>query len=803
MSLLGAANTLKNASGLEPLPGTSNYLVGNDPSKWHTSVPSFGKVEYGKVYPGVDLIYYGNQKQLEFDFVVQPGADTSAIGFKVDGTSKGGDVRLGINEAGDLTADGKGILLHKPVLYQTDAGQKRHLVDGSFVLAGTNEVRFRIGEYDRSRQLTIDPTLAYSTYFGGPGDESAYGIGVDAQGNAYVLGYCDFGQSGVPTTPGAYETKTKTPGYGLFVTKFNQDGSALVYSTYLTDSQGYAQPGSIAVSKAGNAYIPGQAYNMAGAYSSTFPTTPGAYQRKFSDPSARFVTELNTSGTGLVYSTFLSDSGEQFQTPGNVIALDEAGNAYVAGTTYANGFPVTPGVFRTGPINNNQDVAFITKLNPQGSDLVYSALVAGGGVVLQGMAIDASHNIYLTGFTENYPDFPVTPGAYLTVPPHNGLVPFIMKINPTASAVVYSTFFQGLPQAIAADSAGSAYVTGSTSSYSMVPTTPGAFETTTGCNLLCYPAFVTKFNPTGTALVYSTLLAGGSRFLSTGEAIVVNSAGEAYISGETSDPKFPVTAEAFQKVTTDDHSLNTDISDDFLTRLNATGTGLVYSTRIGGNGYDMNRFVALDSSGNAYMQGRSVQADVDHTPKNYPTTPGAYQTTWPNSYRPTPEGEAYELGAMTISKFSFGIPFCSFAPVVEAAVNRSTEDSFVLAANFSPGAGGTIDPINESVTITVGPSSVIIPKNSFVKDGAGYSYHGTINGVSIVTAITGAGPYTIPSNGSTPTPVAATGGCSKGKYILAATGRGAILTGLTNPVTVTVSIGDDSGTQKVNALIEQ
>src|SRR3989441_1834599 len=262
---LVGANPAAEISGLEELPGKSNYFIGNDPKKWHTNVPNYARVKYRNVYPGVDLVYYGNQRQLEYDFTVRPGADPSRIVLGVQGAD-----RLEVDAQGDLvlhTAVGP-IRQRKPVIYQEIDGDKKE-IPGGYVLTATHQVSFRIAPYDPSQPLVIDPVLVYSTYLGGSGNDFGDDIAVDALGNAYITG-ATF-STNFPTTVGAFQGG----GNDAFVTKLNPTGSALVYSTYLGGSGGDSGNG-IAVDSLGNAYV------ATHTYSSNFPTTAGAFQTTFS-----------------------------------------------------------------------------------------------------------------------------------------------------------------------------------------------------------------------------------------------------------------------------------------------------------------------------------------------------------------------------------------------------------------------------------------------------------------------------------------------------------------------------------------
>jgi hypothetical protein len=590
------ANPSPRATGLEPLPGIVNYFIGDDPAQWRTNVTTYAKVRYDGLYPGVDLIYYGTQRQLEYDFVVRPGADPSSIALSFQGAD-----RLEVDAQGDLvlhTAAGA-IRMRKPVIYQEGGGVRKE-ISGGYVLMGEHLVGFQVAAYDASRPLIIDPVLSYSTYLGGSGfDDQGLGIAVDAAGNAYVTGFTD--SLDFPTTAGAFQPTLGGFGFNdAFVMKFNPTGSALVYSTYLGGRGGDEGLG-IAVDAAGNAYVTGD------TGSTDFPTTAGAFQP--GGPGA-FVTKLDPTGGALVYSTYLG--GSDFDQ-GTGIAVDAAGNAYVTGGTSSTDFPTTAGAFQTtfGGGLGFPD-AFVTKLNASGTALVYSTYLGGGGIDRGfGIAVDAAGNAYVTGFSDSL-DFPTTAGAF-QVTFGGGGDAFVTKLNPTGAALVTSTYLGGsgadAGRGIAVDAAGNAYVTGETDSRDF-PTTGGAFQPTfDGPD---FDAFVTKLNPTGAALVYSTYL-GGSEFDVT-QGIAVDAAGNAYVTGETSSRDFPTTAGAFQMTIG-------GVSDAFVTKLTATGAALVYSTYLGGGDIDRGFGIAVDAAGNAYVTGGTTSID-------FPTTAGAFQSTF-------------------------------------------------------------------------------------------------------------------------------------------------------------------------------
>jgi hypothetical protein len=427
------SNRSATVTGVGQLPGKTNYLRGKDASKWSRNVRSYAKVHCTDVFPGVDLLYYGSDRQLEYDFVIAPGADPQPVSLRFRGARE-----LHVDSAnGDLVASiGKEELrFHRPVAYQDSPGASstRKEVAAAYVLGPDDQVRFELGPYDQNRALVIDPTLSYSTYLGGSGDDTATSIAVDAAGSAYVIGYT--ASPNFPTTSGAYQpachgtcSATNVDG---FVSKLDPTGSFLVFSTYLGGS-GNDFLNGIAVDGAGNAYLAGQ------TLSPDFPITAGAFQSACGDSSCTkgdvFAAELSADGSSLVYSTYLGGSGAD---QANSIVLDAANNAYITGFTQSPKFPTTPGVFQqTCACNAAKSVAFVTELNPTGTALVYSTYLGGsGGDVGYAIVLDAANNAYVTGYTRSK-NFPVTASAFQTTSTADTAA-FVTKMNPTGTALVY------------------------------------------------------------------------------------------------------------------------------------------------------------------------------------------------------------------------------------------------------------------------------------------------------------------------------------------------------------------------------
>jgi hypothetical protein len=672
MRLVGADASVP-AEGANELAGKTNYLVGNDPSKWRTDVPTYGRVRYREVYPGVDVIYYGNQRQLEYDFRIAPGSDPRTLSLKFEGADK-----IDVDANGDLLLNlGETIVRQpKPVVYQEVAGARRE-VEAAYAVGADGRVGFSVGEYDRSAPLVIDPTLVYSTYFGGSGGDQAWGVAVDSSGQAYMAGYTT--STNFPT---ANALQSANGGFqDAFVTKLNAAGTALVYSTYL-GGDGGDQARAIAIDSSGNAYVTG----FTG--SDNFPTA-NAFQAAQGAGNAQdiFVSKLNASGSALVYSSYLGGDGAlEF---GEGIAVDSAGNAYLTGCTDSTNFPTA------NPIQAAEagggDV-FITKLNAAGTALVYSTYLGGSAFDLaEGIALDSSGNAYVTGDTAstNYP----TANAIQAAHAGGGRDPFVTKVNAAGSAFVYSTYLGGSGddqgESVAVDSAGNAYVTGTTDSTNFP--TANALQPTNGGTSVFQDAFVSKLNAAGSALVYSTYLGGTGG--EVGHGIAVDSAGNAYVTGGTgSNSTFP-TANAIQ-------CTRAGGSDVFVTKINPAGNALAYSTYIGGSAsstaIEIGRFIAVDSAGNAYVAGGTNSTD-------FPTA-NPIQSTYAGS----DFGLAGDAFVLKLSNAASGpasqLQFTQTAPVVQEdvtfitmTVQRTGDTSGAVTVDYAT-ANGTASERSDYTT---------------------------------------------------------------------------------------------------------
>jgi len=539
MRLVGG-NPRPRVQGLDPGADTASYFLGADARLWRPGVRTFGKAEYEQVYAGIDLVYYGNERELEYDFTVAPGADPRRIRLRLEG-------------ARDLRVDGRGDLVlqtpagevrfRAPFVYQEDGGSRRE-IGGGYVIAGRREVGFRVGAYDRTRPLVIDPTLAYAATLGGAFNDQASGVAADAAGNAYVVGTTfslDFPVAGgfQPTLVG---------GLDAVVSKVSPAG-ALLYSTYLggsSDDLGLA----IAVDATGAAYVTGS------TRSTNFPTASpvqGSNAGGFTDV---FVAKISPSGSALTYSTYV---GGTDQEAGTGIAVDGLGSAYVTGYTQSGTFPTTVGAFQTAPGGGTcfgsrpcAD-AFVVKLSPSGNAYQYATLLGGSGndnldvaaAPYGAIAVDASGNAHVTGVTSSL-DFPTAGPFQAACTTCSTYSPdaFVTKLNGAGAALIFSSYLGGsdsdLGLAIAVDSSGAAFVSG-VAGFDF-PTTPGALQTAWGGGL---ESFVTKVSPDGSSLPYSTYL-GGSAGDDRANGIAVDPDGNAYVTGTTDSPDFP-TDDALQE----------------------------------------------------------------------------------------------------------------------------------------------------------------------------------------------------------------------------------------------------------------
>jgi hypothetical protein len=594
-----------HSEGRGALPSYSNYVIGDDPRKWRTHVPHFAEVWTPSIYPGIDLVYYGNEGRLEYDFIVASGASSDRIQFSIGGSESGTGLRIRVNEHGDLVIPSRvgEVLFHKPLLYQgpsCNREQPDHAADqpgckaltgGEFRVQRTVHsgvlVSFGLPAYDHTRPLVIDPAVSFSTFLGGTLGDGANAMTVDSAGNIYILGNTN--SPDFPTTPGALQTKL--PGVSnAFVTKLSSDGSQIIYSTYLGGSND-DYPRGMAIDSANNVYLAGQ------TTSKDFPTV-NAFQPQSNTYATGFVSKLSSDGTKLIYSTFLGGSSSDNLLG---VAVDQNNEAVVVGTSTSLDYPTVNALQSTCP-GCEYGNAVITKFNANGSALIFSTYFGGTGTdTAAGVALDPSGSIYFTGYTE--PNFPTTPQAFQTTCTSNIQCAFVSKIDASGQNLAYSGVLDdGWGTAIAVNPAGNAFVTGYAGA--AFPVTPGAFQTTPGAPSGDVDAFVTEVNSAGSSLAYSTYLGGNN--VDYGWAITLDSSSNAYVTGQTDSTNFPL-QNPLQSV------FYQGVPSVFVSELNSTGSALLFSTYWGGGsggfGAQQGNGIALDSMGNIYFAGFTQTPD--------------------------------------------------------------------------------------------------------------------------------------------------------------------------------------------------
>jgi hypothetical protein len=654
MKPLGA-NPRPRVRGEEELPGRVNYLIGQDPNGWRTDIPTYARVRHEEVYPGVDLVYYGNQRQLEYDFVVAPGADPDRISLGIEGAE-----RAELDSAGDLLLHVPGGVVRqgKPVVYQ-EADGGRVPVPGEYEIAqaaaGQTRVGFRLGAYDHARPLVIDPTLVYATYLGGGNGDIAWAIAADSQGNAYLTGQTQPENFPTPSGRRGIGPAGDDPPVQAFVTKINPAGTALVYSTLIGGKDGDFGL-AITVDSGGNAIVGGR------TTSPDFPVTANAIQSTNRSTtnnagdllSEGFVLKLNPAGSAPVYSTYF---GGEFGDHALGVATDGAGRAYLTGRTSSPDFLITNDAFQdeilgtpdtTGQVGQLPTDAFLMIISADGGTLDYSSYF-GGSVDDNGFAIDLdpAGNIYFGGSAESS-DFPALNSIQAPLLAENNPDGFVASFSPGAAALRYSTFLGGSTEdrvaGIDVDAAGAVYVGGTTESTDF-PTTAGAFRTTFQGGR--DDTFVTKINPAGSALVFSTYLGGSDPEEDAPGLVAVDSGGNVWVAGRTSSGDFPI-VNPFQGTP----GSTGDLPDVYISQLNPAGSALLFSTFYGGTDADEGLAIARDGLDNIYVAGLT-----DST--NFPATPGVVQ---PNNAGVTDTADAIIIKILGAGEGPV-IKNCTLSPV--------------------------------------------------------------------------------------------------------------------------------------------
>jgi len=569
------ANPAPVVSGVEQQQAVANYFIGNNPAKWIKGIETYSRVLYSDVYPGVDLTFRGNQRQLEYDFTLASGADVNGIRLKFDGA---GDIEISREGALILSTPAGDVRHERPIAYQDNNGARLR-VPADFKRLEDGSIGFEVGDYDASRPLVIDPMLVYSTYLGGGAADVGRGIAVDAAGNTFLVGN---------SFSSDFLFQSSTTNSDLFIGKLNSAGTLLTY-TYVVASKNDIATG-IALDSTGKLYICGT------TESPDFPffNSVGLALR---GPSDVFVIKLSPTLDQFFYLSLIGGSGEE---AGPSVAVDTAGSAYISGRTSSADFPTASAI---QPVYGGGDSdAFVAKLAPDGKSLVYSTFLGGSGTEdfsrQSGISVDASGNAYVAGDTQstNFPTKNALRAAKTgSAASFDG---FVAKINPAGSDFVYSTYMGGsgddFALAIDNDSSGNAYVTGRTISTSFTGSTATRPSTATT------DAFVAKLNASGAAISYLTFV-GGVNGDESANAITVDADGNAVIAGTAGTGVLTVNSiQSFFKG---------GVEDAFVAKLGPTGV-VTFSTYLGGSGDDAALGVGVDGTGAIYIIGFTDSTDL-------------------------------------------------------------------------------------------------------------------------------------------------------------------------------------------------
>jgi hypothetical protein len=583
VALLGAAPARVN--GTDPLSGHSNYIIGNDPRRWQLGVPQFAKVRYNDIYPGIDLLFYGNQRQLEYDFIVSPRRRPSAIRLAIDGAQS---VRL--NSNGDLVLGTRSqpIRMQRPIAYQDIDGTRRPVAVRYRLMRG-DTVGFDVGRYDTNAPLVIDPlVLVHSSYLGGFGWDEPNDMALDAAGNTYVTGLTE--GRGFPVTEGG-QLSASVGSVNAFVTKIDASGTSIVYST-IFGGTGFEGPGAIAVDAAGGAIVAG------GTTSADFPTV-GGVQTGLRGTADGFIVKLAPSGTSFVYSTLFGGSAVDEFTD---LAVAASGEVYAAGTTLSDDLPVRNAV-QPSFAGATFDM-FVVKFNADASEVMYATYLGGSGDESgPSLTVDSAGNAFIVGATRSA-DFPTANALQpdFRGSSSGGFYPdaFITKLSPDGSSFVYSTYLGGMyfdtANDVAVDASGNAYIVGSTDSWDF-PRVGGIPR-----NYSSYhDAFITKVDSSGSGLVFSTTLGGSD---SDGALrVTLDATGDIWVAGSTASHDLPVKS-PFQG------AFAGGWDDGFVAKLNPDGSSLLASTYFGGSGRDYISGLAIDAAGSVLVSGATSSTDL-------------------------------------------------------------------------------------------------------------------------------------------------------------------------------------------------
>jgi hypothetical protein len=747
------ANARAQIAGGGELPGRINYLIGDDASKWQTGLPTFAKVQVTEIYPGINLVYHGNQQRLEYDFAIAPSANPNFIKMRFAGVDK-----ISLAPQGELvlkTGAGE-IRQPEPDIYQTFAGIRK-VVPGNYKILDAQTVGFETGAYDHSAPLVIDPVLSYSTFFGGTTRNVAWAIALDTNNDdVYIAGQTLAKQF---FTSGAEQTNFGGGTYlgDAFIARFGNPATNLIYLTYLGGQSDDAALG-LAVDAAGNAFVAGY------TQSTNFPVTTNAFQVHNRSrrtglgtffPDA-FVAELDPSGSNLVYSTYL---GGDASDAAYGIALDAADDAYVTGFTVSTNFPVMPkpGALQTQLACSNNVYynvnAFLSEITNGGGALVYSTYLGGTNFdVGKAVAVDSSNNVYVAGYTASY-NFPVwsTPTNYPWLHYLNGATNkldrhrfdgFVTKFPPLTNQpssitnLIYSTFLGGtnddVINGLAVDGSGNAYVTGWTCSTNFpVTTTPTGLYSYLTTNGIRFPpratnVFLTKISPDGSNILDSTVF-GGKR-IDIGNQVVLDAAGDMFVVGSENSTNFP-TANAFGSLLAT-NSLKRGVYDAFVTAISSNWSSVYYSVGLGGNKDTYGYGIAVDpATTNVFLTGITSCT-------NFPTQNAS--RFWFNGTNFI-NGTNYINGADLSNKtnaFLAEITFTYMTPLSIAVQPTNTTIGLGGSTNLSVTVNGTTGPLTyqwqtNGVNLANGQHFLGVNSSTLIITNAQLSDSGTNYGVIV------------------------------------------------------------------------
>jgi hypothetical protein len=713
------ANADVRPSGEEKTGAIISYFKGK-PEEWKAGLPTYSRIVYKNLWPGIDVAYYGTVDKMKYEFVVHPGSDPSLIRLAYRGASA-----VEVNSEGrlEVRTPAGGFEDDRPVGYQEIDG-KRMDVALSYILEEQSVIKpgpggeeavtkshvygFYVGDYNRTKSLVLDPAvLIYCGFIGGSNYDYGNGIAVDGSGNAYITGTTSSTEGTFPVI--GSPDLTYNGGTDAFVANVNSSGTALLYCGYIGGSD-FDYGSGIAVDGSGSAYVTGYTYST----EATFPVIGGPDLTYNGGENDVFVAKVNTSGTGLVYCGYIGGSGYDFYDYeyGYGIAVDSSGCAYVTGYTSSAEFtfPVIGGPDLT---ENGEDDAFVAKVNASGTALVYCGYIGGSGYDRgYGIAVDGSGNAYVTGETfSTQATFPVIGGPDLT---YNGgeSDAFVAKVDASGTALVYCGYIGGLGdgwgRGIAVDGSGNAYVTGFTgSSQASFPVIGGPDLTYNGS----YDAFVAKVNASGTALVYCGYIGGGD--WDEGYGIAVDGSGNAYVTGitESTEATFPV-------IGGPDLTQNGGIGDAFVAKVNASGKALVYCGYIGGSGYDRGYGIAVDGWGNAYVTGETYSTEA-----TFPVIGG-------------PDLTQNGLGNVFVAKISPNLRL-----TIQSTANGTTNPvpgvytyplNVVVQVTGVPATYSVFINWTGDATGTANPVSVTMNRDKIIRANFRYIYAPTASGVKVL-----------------------------------------------------------------------